>query len=89
VADGADLHVSATAECGQLEGAIAMKIAYSKSGAVIPSLFAGLIYFVIAIATGASAAASIIGGIAVAVVAGAIGLIFRSAYKHRAAGLHE
>jgi hypothetical protein len=54
--------------------------------AVIPGLAAGVIYFVIALATGASAVASIIGGIVVAAIAVAIGFIFRAVYKRRAAG---
>ncbi len=63
-----------------------MKINASMTTVVIPGLVAGVIYFVIAIATGASAVASIIGGIGVAAIAVAIGLIFRAVYKRRAAG---
>jgi membrane protein YdbS with pleckstrin-like domain len=62
-----------------------MRINTSMTSAVIPGLAAGVIYLVIAFATGASAAASIIGGIAVAVVAVVIGLIFRAVYRRRAA----
>jgi hypothetical protein len=46
--------------------AIALRINASIAGVVIPGLVAGVIYFAIAFATGASAAASIIGGIVVA-----------------------
>ncbi len=66
-----------------------MRINTSMTSAVIPGLVAGVIYFVIALATGSSALASIIGGIVVAAVAVAIGFIFREVYKRRAAGPHE
>jgi predicted lipid-binding transport protein (Tim44 family) len=66
-----------------------MKINASMTGVVIPGLVAGVIYFVIALATGASAAASIIGGVLVAAIAVAIGFIFRAVYKRRAAGPNE
>jgi hypothetical protein len=56
---------------------------------VIPGLAAGVIYFVVALATGASAVASIIGGIVVVAIAVAIGFIFRAVYKRRAAGPHD
>jgi hypothetical protein len=56
---------------------------------VIPGLAAGVIYFVIAFATGASAVAAIIGGIVVAAIAATIGLIFRAVYKRRLAGSRE
>ena len=46
-----------------------MKINASMTTVVIPSLVAGVIYFIIAFATGASAGASIVGGIGVAAVA--------------------
>lgn len=62
-----------------------MRIKNWMTSAVIPGLAAGVIYLVIAFATGASAAAAIIGGIVVAVVAVAIGLIFRAVYRRRAA----
>jgi hypothetical protein len=62
-----------------------MKINASMTGIVMPALAAGVIYFVIAVATGASAVASIIGGIVVAAVALAIGLIVRAVYKRRPA----
>jgi hypothetical protein len=45
-----------------------------------------VIYFVIALATEASAVASIIGGIVVAAIAATIGFIFRAAYKRRPTG---
>jgi O-antigen/teichoic acid export membrane protein len=54
------------------------------TSAVIPGFLAGVIYLVIALATGVSAAASFIGGIVVAVIAIAIGLIFRAIFKRRA-----
>jgi hypothetical protein len=66
-----------------------VKINASMTSVVIPGLAAGVIYFVIALATGASAVASIIGGIVVAAIAVAIGVIFRAAYKRRAAGPSE
>ena len=66
------------------KGPLAMKI-NATTTAVIPGLAAGVIYFVIALATGASAVASIIGGIVVAAIAVAIGVIFRAVYKRRAA----
>jgi hypothetical protein len=63
-----------------------MRISASKTTVVIPGLAAGVIYFVIAFATGASAVASIIGGIVVAAIAVAIGFIFRAVYKRRGRG---
>jgi hypothetical protein len=63
-----------------------MRVNASVTGVVIPGLVAGVIYFVIAIATGASAVASIVGGIVVAAIAAGIGFIFRAVYKRRAAG---
>ncbi len=54
-----------------------------------PGIVAGVIYFVIAFATGAPAVASIIGGIVVAAIAVTIGFIFRAVYKRRAAGPNE
>lgn len=62
-----------------------MKINTSMTGVVIPSLAAGVIYVIIAFATGASARASIIGGIVVVLVAVAIGFVFRAVYKRRTA----
>ena len=56
---------------------------------VLPGLAAGVIYFVIALATGASAVASIIGGLVVAAIAITIGITFRAVYKRRSAGPHE
>jgi xanthine/uracil permease len=61
----------------------------SMTGAGVPALAAGVIYFVIAFATGASPAASLIGGIVIAAIALAIGLTVRAVFRHRAAGLHE
>jgi uncharacterized membrane protein (DUF485 family) len=66
-----------------------MKINASTTSVVIPGLVAGVIYFVIAFATGAPAVAAIIGGIVVAAIAFAIGFIFRAVYKRRAAGPNE
>ena len=66
-----------------------MKVSASITSIVIPGLIAGVIYFVIALATGASAVALIIGGIVVAAIAVAIGFIFRSVYKRRAAAPDE
>lgn len=66
-----------------------MKINASMASVVIPGLVAGVIFFVIAVATGASAAASIIGGIVVTAVAVAIGFIIRAVDKRRAAGPNE
>lgn len=63
---------------------MAVRINSSMTGAVVPGLAAGVIYLVIALATGASAEAAIIGGIVVAVVAVVIGLIFRDVYRRRA-----
>jgi ABC-type spermidine/putrescine transport system permease subunit II len=66
-----------------------MKINASMTSVGIPGLVAGVIYLVIAFATGASALDSIIGGIVVAAIAVAIGFIFRAVYKRRAAGPSE
>jgi hypothetical protein len=66
--------------------AIALRINASMAGAVIPGLAAGVIYIVIAFATGASTVASITGGIVVAAIAITIGWIFRAVYKRRAVG---
>jgi len=62
-----------------------VRINTSMTGAVLPGLVAGVIYLVIAFATGASAEGAIIGGIVIAVVAVVIGLIFRAVYRRRAA----
>jgi uncharacterized membrane protein (DUF485 family) len=66
-------------------GAIAMKINASMAGVAIPGLVAGVIYLVIAFATGASAVAAIVGGIVVGAIAVTIGFVFRAVYKRRAA----
>jgi len=71
------------------KGLSPMKINASMTTVVIPGLAAGVIYFVIAFATGASAVASIIGGIVVAAIAVAIGFIFRAVYKRRPAGTND
>ncbi len=54
----------------------------------ISGIMAGVIYVVIAFATGAPALASIAGGILVAAVAVVIGLIIRAAYGRKAMGSH-
>ena len=69
--------------------AIALRFNASIAGVVIPGLAAGVIYFVIAFATGASAATSIIGGIVVAAIAFTIGLTFRAVFKRRTGTLNE
>ena len=63
---------------------------------VMPGLVAGVIYFIIAFATGASAVASIIGGIVVRLgsrmVDGSLRTklnAFRAVYKRRAGRPHE
>lgn len=66
-----------------------MKISSSMTSVVIPSLAAGVIYFVIAFATGASAVAALIGGVAVAAVAAIIGVAFRAVFARRNAGPHR
>ena len=68
---------------------IVLRVASSMSGAVAPGLVAGLIYLVIALATGAPTVASITGGIVVAAVAVTIGLIIRAVYERRAVGSHK
>ena len=62
-----------------------MRINMSPSGPVVPGLVAGVIYFVIAIATGTSFVASLIGGIVVAIIAIVVGYIFRAVFARRAA----
>jgi hypothetical protein len=69
--------------------AIVLKFAGSMGGVVIPGLVAGVIYLVIALATGAPTFASIVGGIVVAAMAVTIGLIIRAIYEHRILGSHE
>jgi hypothetical protein len=66
-----------------------MKINASTANAVVPGLIAGVIYFVIAVATGTSVVAAIPGGIFVAAIAVAIGLTFRAVYLYRATGHHR
>lgn len=58
-----------------------MRVNTSYASSVIPGLIAGVIYFVIALATGASAVASIVGGIVIAAIAIATGLVFRATFK--------
>jgi Na+/H+-translocating membrane pyrophosphatase len=62
-----------------------MRTNTALTGVVIPGLLAGMIYFVIAVATGAPAVAAVIGGVVVAAIAIAIGLMFRTVFKRRAA----
>ncbi len=69
--------------------AIVLRVVSSMGNVAVPGLLAGVIYFVIALATGASALASIVGGILVAVVAVTIGLLIRAAYERRALGSHK
>jgi hypothetical protein len=66
-------------------GGPAMRIRTIRSGIAPPSVAAGVIYFVIAFATGASVAGSMIGGLAVAIVAVVIGILFRAVYTRRVA----
>jgi hypothetical protein len=51
---------------------------------VIPGLLAGVIFVVIALVTRASAGPAIVGGLVVAAIAIAIGLLFRAIFKRRA-----
>jgi hypothetical protein len=69
--------------------AIALRFNASIAGVVIPGLAAGVIYFVIAFATEASAVTSTIGGFVVAAIAVTIGLTFRALFKRRAGSLHK
>lgn len=69
--------------------AIALKVGSSMGGAVVPGLVAGVIYFVIALTTGASTIASIAGGIVVSAVAITIGLIIRAVYERWSLGSHR
>lgn len=66
-----------------------MKLNASMSGAVVWGLVAGVIYLVIAFATGASGSASILGGIVVAVIAIAIGVVVRAIFMRRAGSLRH
>src|SRR5665213_3088541 len=68
--------------------AIALKVSATMAGVVIPGLVAGLIYVVVAFATGAPVVTSTVGGIVVAAIAVAIGLIIRAVYERRGAGPH-
>ena len=61
-----------------------MRMKSGTTSNLIAGLSAGLIYFIIAFATGASAVSSIIGGIGVALVAMLIGFAFRVFFKRRA-----
>jgi len=68
--------------------AVILKVATLMGGAVVSGLVAGVIYLVIALATGASIFGSTTGGIVVAAVAITLGLIIRAVYEHRALGSH-
>ena len=68
---------------------IALRINASMAGVVVPGLVAGVIYFAIAFASGATTGASVIGGIVVAAAAVIIGSLFRVAYKRRAMRTHR
>ncbi len=69
--------------------AMLLKGGSSMGSGAIPGLIAGLIYFVIAVATGASALDSIVGGVVVAAVAVTIGLLIRADYERRTFGSHR
>lgn len=62
-----------------------MKVNAARSGVVIPSLIAGVIYVVAALVTGARAVVAIAVGIVVAAAAAVVGLIFREINKRRGA----
>jgi hypothetical protein len=66
-----------------------MRINSSMSGIVLPGIIAGVIYFVIAIATGASVGPSVVGGVVIAIIALAIGFIFRAVYLRRVGLRHR
>ena len=61
-----------------------MRLNTGLTGSLLAGLAAGVIYFIIAFATGASAASSSIGGIAVALIASVIGLVVRVFFNRRA-----
>ena len=63
--------------------ATATKINASTRGIAIPSLIAGAIYVVVALATGAPTVVAIVVGIVIAAAAAVVGLIFRAVYKRR------
>ena len=69
--------------------AIVLRVGSSMGNVGIPGLIAGGIYFVIALATGASAVASVVDGTVTAAVAITIGLIIRAAYERRALRSHK
>lgn len=74
---------------GPGEGARSMRINASLNSALVSGLLAGVIYVVIALLTGSSVGASLIGGVAVALVAVGIGLIFRAFYNRRSGSAAE
>jgi len=69
--------------------AIVLKFGSFMGNVAISGFVAGVIYFVLAFTTGASALASIVGGILVTAVAVVIGLLIRAAYGRRAVGSHK
>lgn len=62
-----------------------MKVNAARSGVVIPSLIAGVIYVVADLVTGARAVVAIAVGIVVVAAAAVVGLIFREINKRRGA----
>jgi hypothetical protein len=66
-----------------------MRLNSARSGIVLPGVAAGVIYFVIALATAAPLAPSVIGGVVVATVAVLIGMLIRAAYTRRGASRHR
>ena len=69
--------------------AIVLKFGSFMGNVAISGFVAGVIYVVIAFTTGASALASIVGGILVAAVAVIIGLLVRAGYGRRGLGFHK
>lgn len=65
-----------------------LKIAGSMSGVMASSFLAGVIYLVIALATGAPTVAAIIGGTVVTAIAASIALFVRTVYERRTVGSH-
>jgi|HubBroStandDraft_3_1064219.scaffolds.fasta_scaffold1532459_2 hypothetical protein len=62
-----------------------MRARHALSGPVVPGVIAGLIYLLIALATGASAIGSIVGGVAVAVITILVAFVIRAFLIRRAA----
>jgi ABC-type multidrug transport system fused ATPase/permease subunit len=61
----------------------ATRVHLSASRVMLPGLAAAIIYLAVAIATGSSVFASIVGAIAVAAIAFAIGMVFRAVFLRR------